>query len=65
VAATAAELRECVMAAVDARRDERGQTLWRAIQIESVNPKYPGWTPQGRKPSNHRVERWIQARPSW
>src|SRR5207244_6039521 len=42
MATTAAQLRERVLSAVDARRDELVQTLSRAIQIESVNPKYPG-----------------------
>ncbi len=38
----AAQLRERVVAAVNARRDEIANTLSQAIQIESVNPKYPG-----------------------
>ena len=36
------QVRERVLAAVDARRDEIAQTLSQVIQIESVNPKYPG-----------------------
>jgi hypothetical protein len=37
VATTATQLRERVLAAVDAPRDELALTLSRAIQIESVN----------------------------
>lgn len=36
------QVRERVLAAVDARRDEIAQTLSQVIRIESVNPKYPG-----------------------
>jgi acetylornithine deacetylase/succinyl-diaminopimelate desuccinylase-like protein len=42
MAATEEELRERVLAAVDAVRDELVLAVSRAIQIESVNPKYPG-----------------------
>jgi acetylornithine deacetylase/succinyl-diaminopimelate desuccinylase family protein len=42
MATTAAELRERVMKAVDAHRGELVTALSQAIQIESVNPKYPG-----------------------
>lgn len=36
------QVRERVLAAVDARRDEIAETLSQVIRIESVNPKYPG-----------------------
>jgi len=42
MATTTTQLRERVMAAVDAGRDDLVQAVSRAIQIESVNPKYPG-----------------------
>jgi acetylornithine deacetylase len=42
VATAAADLRDRVLATVEAQRDELVAALSRAIQIESVNPKYPG-----------------------
>ena len=42
MATTAKDLRERVMKAVDAQRGELVSALSQAIQIESVNPKYPG-----------------------
>src|SRR5260221_9458295 len=42
VAMADSDLRKRVLAAVDARREDLAATLSRAIQIESVNPKYPG-----------------------
>ena len=42
MAGAGTDLRDRVLAAVDARRDELVSTVSRMIQIESVNPKYPG-----------------------
>jgi acetylornithine deacetylase len=42
VTASASELTEKVMRAVDDQRDELITAVSRAVQVPSVNPRYPG-----------------------